>query len=91
MGSPRQPRNLSTLRLWQNNRVSETLFGDPSQPPAASSSETQRTDARTQRRHERTRNVQQAVTNAIDEHRRLGHPIVVSRNGKVQWLQPGEY
>jgi hypothetical protein len=91
MGSPRQPRNLSTLELWQNNPVSETLSVDPSRSPATSSDETQRADARTQRRHERTRNVQQAVTNAIDEHRRLGHPIVVSRNGKVLWLQPGEY
>ena len=91
MGSPRQPRNLSTLALWQNNPVSETLSVDPSRSPETSSDETQRADARTQRRLERTRNVQQAVTNAIDEHRRLGHPIVVSRNGKVLWLQPGEY
>jgi hypothetical protein len=91
MGSPRQPRNLSTRRLWQNGRVSETLVVDPSQTPATAENETQRADARTQRRLERARNIQQAVTNAIDEHRRLGHPIVVSQNGKVQWLQPGEY
>jgi hypothetical protein len=57
----------------------------------ATDDKTQRADARPQKRLERIRDVEQAVRNAIDEHRRLGHPIVVSRNGKVLWLQPGEY
>jgi hypothetical protein len=67
------------------------MFVEPSQSFATSDDETQRAHARTQKRLERTRNMQEAVTNAIDEHRRLGHPIVVLRNGKVLWLQPGEY
>jgi hypothetical protein len=48
-------------------------------------------DARTQRLLDETLMIREAVASAIDEHRRLGHPIVVSRNGKVLWLQPGEY
>lgn len=52
---------------------------------------TRAVDARTQRLLDETVMIREAVTQAIDEHRRLGHPIVVSRNGKVLWLQPGEY
>jgi hypothetical protein len=48
-------------------------------------------DARTQRLLDETLMIREAVADAIDEHRRLGHPIVVARNGKVLWLQPGEY
>jgi hypothetical protein len=33
----------------------------------------------------------QAVQEAIDRHRARGEPIVVWRDGKVVWLQPGEY
>jgi hypothetical protein len=78
-------------KLWQNREVSEAVFVSPTHAFRTSDDGTQRADARTQKRLERTRDIQQAVTNAIDEHRRLGHPIVVSRDGKVLWLQPGEY
>ncbi len=52
---------------------------------------TQTVDARTQRLLDETLMIREAVTQAIDEHRRLGRSIVVARNGKVLWLQPGEY
>ena len=32
-----------------------------------------------------------AVDEALEEHRRLGHSVVVVRNEKVVWLKPGEY
>lgn len=51
----------------------------------------QTNDARTQRLLDESLMIREAVADAIDEHRRLGHPIVVARNGKVLWLQPGEY
>jgi predicted ABC-type ATPase len=37
------------------------------------------------------RAISQAVQEAIDRHRARGEPIVVWRDGKVVWLQPGEY
>ncbi len=52
---------------------------------------TQTVDARSQRLLDETVMIREAVTQAIDEHRRLGYPIVVARNGIVVWLQPGEY
>jgi hypothetical protein len=32
--------------------------------------------------------VQEAVARAIEEHRRLGYPIAVSRDGRVVWIAP---
>ncbi len=34
--------------------------------------------------------IELAVALAIEEHRRLGNPIAVSREGRVVWLQPEE-
>jgi hypothetical protein len=53
--------------------------------------EAQTIDARKQRLLNETLMIREAVAYAIDEHRRLGHPIVIARDGKVLWLQPGEY
>jgi len=35
--------------------------------------------------------INKAVQEALDRHRARGEPIVVWRDGKVVWLQPGEY
>lgn len=35
-----------------------------------------------------TRLIQRAVRKAIEEHRRMGNPIAVLRDGKVVWIPP---
>ena len=35
--------------------------------------------------------VREGVALALEEHYRMGRPIVVWRDGKVVWLQPEEY
>jgi hypothetical protein len=35
--------------------------------------------------------MQAEVTRALNEHRRLGHTIVIRRNGKIVSLQPHQY
>ena len=37
-----------------------------------------------------TEAIQRAVRDAVEEHRLLGNPIAVWRDGKVVWLQPEE-
>lgn len=32
--------------------------------------------------------IEEAVALAIEEHRRLGNPIVIWRDGRVVWIQP---
>ena len=37
------------------------------------------------------RSLQAAVARALDEHRGLGHTVVIMRDGKVVSLAPGQY
>jgi hypothetical protein len=47
--------------------------------------------SRSARRSELEQAMRDAVAEALDEHRKAGHTIVVFRDEKVVWLKPGEY
>ncbi len=34
--------------------------------------------------------IEDAVARAVEEHRRLGNPIAISRDGQVVWIPPEE-
>jgi hypothetical protein len=46
--------------------------------------------SRSARRSELEQAMRDAVAEALDEHRKAGHTIVVFRDEKVVWLKPGE-